>query len=97
MEIVKNACYGEFGLSDAALARLSDITGLTFSQCMEKYSWGGKEIRTAPELVQVVKELGIDANGDFAELKVVEVPDSVNWCINDYDGWETIEEVHRSW
>ena len=30
-------------------------------------------------------------------MKVVEIPDDISWEISDYDGWETVEEIHRSW
>lgn len=48
-------------------------------------------------LVRVVEELGDVANGTFAKLKVVEIPDGVNYDIDEYDGIESIHEVHRSW
>jgi hypothetical protein len=48
-------------------------------------------------LVQVVEELGELANGRYTELKVVEVPDDVQWHIGEYDGWEWVAENHRKW
>lgn len=48
-------------------------------------------------LVHVVEELKEQANGKFASLKVVEIPDDVNWFIDEYDGRECIREVHRVW
>jgi hypothetical protein len=56
-----------------------------------------REFRCSPGVIKVVKELGDEANGKHAELKVVEVPDGVDWVIDEYDGNETIEEKHRSW
>lgn len=53
--------------------------------------------RDDADLVAVVEELGEEANGKFAELEVVEIPDDVKWEIDEYDGIETIHEVHRSW
>jgi len=53
--------------------------------------------RDDPTLIQVVEELGKEASGSLAELKIVEIPDDVNWEIDEYDGIETIDEVHRSW
>lgn len=96
MKVVKNVCFGGFGLSDLALSRLSELTGKSVSECKMEYEWED-ENRSAPELVQVVEELSDKANGSFAKLEVVEVPDDVEWYIRDYDGLETIEEVHRSW
>lgn len=53
--------------------------------------------RDDPILVQVVESLGDLASGEFSKLKVVEIPDDVNWKISDYDGIESIHEVHRVW
>lgn len=53
--------------------------------------------RTDPALVQIVEELGSAANDEFAKLKIVEIPDDVNFIIEEYDGMEIIAEVHRTW
>lgn len=53
--------------------------------------------RDDPVLVQVVEQLGKDADGFCASLKVVEIPDDVEWHINEYDGSEHIAENHRTW
>lgn len=48
-------------------------------------------------LVHVVEQLKEEANGKFASLKVVEIPDNVEWFIDEYDGRECIREAHRVW
>ena len=53
--------------------------------------------RTDENLIKVVEELGSEANSKFSDLKIVEIPDDVEWEIDDYDGIETIHEIHRSW
>ena len=53
--------------------------------------------RDDPDLVAVVEEIGNQANGRHAELKVVEIPDDVNWYIEEYDGAEWVAERHRTW
>jgi len=53
--------------------------------------------RDDPVLVQVVRELGSEAGGRFADLKVVEIPADVEWTIEEYDGSEWIAEKHRTW
>lgn len=53
--------------------------------------------RNDSDLVAVVEELGEDACDRFAELKIVEIPDDVEWEIDNYDGIETIHEKHRVW
>jgi hypothetical protein len=59
---------------------------------------GRHENRNNPLLVQVVEELGTEvASGSCSELKVVEIPDDVQWIIEEYDGNEWVSEVHRRW
>jgi len=53
--------------------------------------------RDDPILVEVVRKLGEKANGTCASLSIVNIPDGVNYTIEDYDGAESIHEVHRSW
>jgi len=60
--------------------------------------WDDGDIdRTDPVLLRVVKELGKEADGRFSELKIVVVPDEVDWVIEEYDGWESVHEKHRVW
>jgi hypothetical protein len=53
--------------------------------------------RNDPVLVEVVEQLGDLANTRHTRLKVVEVPDDVEWYIHDYDGIESVYEKHRIW
>lgn len=48
-------------------------------------------------LVHVVEQLKEEANGIHANLKVVEIPDDVEWFIDEYDGRECVREKHRVW
>ena len=50
--------------------------------------------RDDPHLIQTIKELGIEAGED---LKIVEVPDGVEWEVEEYDGLEWVSEAHRTW
>jgi hypothetical protein len=53
--------------------------------------------RNDPILIEVVEKLGEKANGRHANLKIVEIPDDVEWEIKEYDGIEHIAEVHKTW
>lgn len=89
MKIVINKCYGGFGLSEVAETRYKNESGNDISY------WDIP--RDDAILVSIVEELGEDSWGGFAELKVVEVPDGIEWGIGGYDGIEWVEEVHRVW
>ena len=53
--------------------------------------------RSDKDLIAVVEELGAKANGHAADLKVIEIPDDVEWFIDEYDGREHVAERHRTW
>jgi hypothetical protein len=56
-----------------------------------------RENRAHPLVVRVVEELGEAASGPLAKLRVVEIPDGIEWEIDEYDGMERIAEQHRTW
>ena len=141
MKIVINEIHGGFGLSDEAIDRYIELSGLKLykhwdkqwkwnsyyyvpveeyikvhKNDMTKTEWPGKEEgwgrykesnelcwsfrdieRNDPILVQVVEELGEKADGNHAKLKVVEIPDGLEWQIDEYDGTEWVAEKHRTW
>ena len=90
MKLVINKCFGGFGLSDAAIKRYNEVTAQTLTSCYDVE-------RDDPALVQVVEELGAEANDGHSKIKVVEIPDGVEYEIVDYDGIEHIAEKHRTW
>jgi hypothetical protein len=56
------------------------------------------ENRTNPLLIQAIEKIGEEeSSGRFGEIKIIEIPDGINWEIEDYDGIETVNETHRSW
>lgn len=89
MKVVINVCYGGFGLSKAAYK----FMGIRW----DGYGFKFDDDRTNPELVKCVEALGEKASGSCAELKVVEIPDGIEWEIAEYDGNERIAEKHRTW
>ena len=111
MKIVINKCYGGFGLSNKAFEEYLKRKGIEFITGEEKsilgenryYDKYGNHLsdydidRDDPDLVAVVEELGEEANGPFAELEVAEIPDDVEWTIEEHDGFEWIAEAHRTW
>lgn len=64
----------------------------------EKFYFSDRDIaRDDLDLIAVVERLGEKANGKYSELKVIEIPDDVNWYVEEYDGREWVAERHRTW
>jgi hypothetical protein len=53
--------------------------------------------RSDPDLIAVIEQLGETANGKYADIKIVDIPDDVDWHIVEYDGLEHVAEDHRIW
>lgn len=93
--IVINDCYGGFALSETAEALYKAYAGIK----QDATDWTDWMIdRNDPILLQVIDQLGVkEASGQHASLKIVEVPDEVEWYIEDNDGNEHVAETHRTW
>jgi len=59
------------------------------------YDWGIP--REDPVLVEVVRELGEAANGRFATLQIMEIPEEVEYEIYSWNGMESVHEVYQVW
>jgi len=113
VKVVINRDFGGFGLSDEAirmyLTRTNQVwevevrqtSGMTLfwlDKANDKLFWDGDINRSDPILVEIVETLKPKkASGQYASLKVVEIPGDVVWEIKEYDGMEHIAEVHRTW
>ncbi len=88
--IVINKCFGGFGLSDEALDLYKAKSGVDKDDDVYERDIA----RDDPDLIE---ELGPMAYDDCSELKIVSIPDDVEWVIEEYDGIEWISEAHRTW
>jgi hypothetical protein len=72
----------------------NDREGMNEDRCY----WSYRDMERHDEaLVKVVEELGEKAGGQCSKLKVVEIPDGVDYIVDEYDGFEHIAERHRTW
>jgi len=93
MKVVINSCFGGFRLSQKALLLFKQYKadrGLVWSYNFE---------RNDPILIEVVEELGIKEASDalFSSLRIIEIPDDIEWLVEDFDGLEHVAEKHRCW
>jgi hypothetical protein len=91
--IVINTCYGGFGLSETALELYKAYAGI---QDDNFYDLAIE--RNDPILLQVIDQMGVaECEGNCSRLKIVEIPDDVEWEIAEDDGKEHVAECHRTW
>lgn len=93
-QIVINTRHGGFGLSNEAWELYQEF-------CQEADTvpceYDSEIPRNCQRLLAVVKQLGERASGPYARLKIVTIPDDVQWEIHEYDGMEWVAEAHRTW
>jgi hypothetical protein len=53
--------------------------------------------RDDSKLIECVETMSAAADGSHAQLKIVEIPDDVDFTIEEYDGQEHIAEKHWTW
>jgi len=90
MKIVINTCFGGFGISDSGRIEYERRIGVDLG-------WDWDISRIDRTLVAMIEKDSNLYSGKFASLKVVTIPDNVDWEIVDYDGQEHIAEKHRTW
>ena len=108
-KIVINAYFGGFCISKEAAEYMAQrghaqaAAELADEDEDHWYGYGYSEAfpdgykRDDPALVEAVEALGAKANGRMSNLRVVHVPDGIDWYIDEYDGREHVAERHRTW
>jgi len=93
MFVVINDRHSGFGLSNEALENYCEVKGILDTSSFSHHSID----RCDPTLVDIVRSMGERANDRYSRLKIVEIPDGVEYFIQEYDGMEWIAESHRTW
>ena len=101
MKIVINRCFGGFSLTEPVYKELGiEHGGYGFlrNEDLGIESDNRDAVRADPRLVAAVEKIGLkESSGRCAKLGIVEIPDGVDWEIDEYDGYEHIAEKHRTW
>lgn len=96
MKIVINNCYGGFCLSEKAINRYLKLKGIKLTEEKETlskafiYNFSDNVKRNDPFLIQVIEELGTEANGDNADLILFDIENGRWYKIKEYDGLESV-------
>lgn len=96
MKVAINKCYGGFSLSKEAYIYYKKLKG---DEKIDPNKTGLSRLleRHDPDLIKVVEELGEKANGRHAKIEIIEIPDGIEYEIEEYDGVEWVAEEHRTW
>jgi len=96
MQVVINTSHSNFAISrDAILYIQKKIKSVKAKSEINAYAFDND--RCNPLLVEAVEKLGKKANGLYTTLKIIEIPDDVEWQIFAQNGKEIIREKHRFW
>ena len=64
----------------------------------EKYFYAHDLPRDDKILIETIEEIGSAiSSGRFARLEIIEIPDGIEYTIEEYDGQEWVAEKHRTW
>jgi len=101
MKIVINVDFGGFGVSEAVYNELGfewDDYGYLTNEDFGIESNNYYAYRSDSRLITAIEKIGTKKSSGFlAALKIIEVPDGIEWDIDNYDGLESIHENHQSW
>ncbi len=96
MQVVINTSYSNFAISADAISLIQKkIKNPKAKSQINAYAFDND--RSNPLLVETVQKLGAKANGLYTTLKIVEIPDDIEWRVDAINGKEVIREKHRMW
>ena len=109
-KILINTDVGGFSLSLEAKELYLKEKGFSYT-VTENRSWGEYLIlpqelnatlylllRDDPVLIRIFEQIGSERfSADYCTIKIVEIPDDVQWIICESNGYEWVAEKHRTW
>ena len=81
MKVVINTCYGGFSVKHS------------IANALGYGSYDATNLRINADLIAMIED-GVNCNGDYAELEVVEIPaTATDYAIIEHDGYESVLAV----
>jgi hypothetical protein len=103
-EIMINDQYGGFGLSKKAVKLYCEKTNIDYKSHNAGFECGVNDVsatieRTDVNMIQIVKELGSEANGKYCTICIEQIPIKYkdSYEIYEYDGKETVRFNHNKY
>jgi hypothetical protein len=101
MKIAINVCFGGFSVSEEVYKELGikwDGYGFLgnkdFGICSDDYL----AFRSNTKFIEAIEKVGINqSSGCSSKIKIIDIPGGIDYYIDDFDGNETIHEIHNSW
>ena len=113
MKVVINTTVGGYRLSSSALIEYCTKKKIKYSLDTSKTGHYEPDVvvyvdgvrfchwdipRHDPILIEVIEALGVQSAGPWSSLKIVDIPDGVDYIIVEHEtGSEHIAEKHRTW
>ena len=113
VKVAINNCWGGFGVSQAVYRFLIDKKNWQISKETDNPKekiiyWDERNHeyfcsfydldRANPDLIEAIETIGLkESNDRYSEIQIFEIPNNTKWYISNYDGMETIHEVHQTW
>ena len=81
--------------------RAESLGGGEFPKEINKYDFNAFCLdipRDDKDLISLIEKHGSEfVSGTHAQLEIVEIPNDVEWLVEEYDGLEHVAEKHRTW
>lgn len=91
MKVVVNRAFGGFEIPEKLVEPLG--WHCTYFKGNDDRDY---DEHTDPDLIEALEKM-IQNGENICPLEIVEIPDGIEWYIEDYYGSETIHEKHRIW
>lgn len=81
----------EFELPDAVIKEIAEFFGMPESKIISSFNLDS--FRCDQKVIEIIEKYNPNEDG----IKIIEIPDNIEWYIEDVNGFEMIVEKHRTW
>ena len=99
MEVLYNACYGGYTVSDRAIQTHQQRINFTINDENDEFFYAECFERHDPVFLEIFHELGNDFSGKNSRIKVKKIPKKYenHYDIHEYDGLERVDILYSKY